>query len=30
MVTDQSQGTQLEMIQELARYWVDEYSNFCG
>lgn len=24
-VTDQSQGTQLETIQELARYWADEY-----
>jgi pimeloyl-ACP methyl ester carboxylesterase len=24
-VADQSQGTQLETIQELARYWADEY-----
>ncbi|WP_347360014.1 epoxide hydrolase N-terminal domain-containing protein, partial [Pseudomonas sp. FW305-BF6] len=24
-VTDQSQGVQLETIQELARYWANEY-----
>jgi pimeloyl-ACP methyl ester carboxylesterase len=25
LVTDRSQGVQLEMLQALARYWVDEY-----
>ena len=25
LVTDRSQGVQLQTIQELARYWTDEY-----